>query len=1249
MRKRPRLSRLQLEIWLATGVAVLAGFLAVQVDHYRSSRQDIVEAVLIEAHTLRAVLAATKEVYSQLFLASDQPITDQTVSLLPIHAMARMTDEMRARDASQLRIKIASVESPNPGNRPDAVESEALAYFAANADADELLTPFEAPDGRHFYYYTQPIRTQSYCLACHGGPADRAESEPGQLSPASGYTEGSIRGITSIRLAVDDLEARANAFFLTSLRDHALVFLILFVVGGALLQHFVIGRLRRIQAGTAALERGDYAARIPAPGHDELAELARSFNRMADAIALRDQQLRDAQASAQLGFWSLDADSRSGHWSAEVYRIMGLDPTTPATQEALRPLIRPQDADHLYTSLDDSVASAREKDIDYRIRRPSGEERWVHCRARPITDREGRVLRLEGYLQDITERKAAERRLAESEEQLRAALESIREAFIITDAASDRITTWNPAAEQIFGYRAEQAIGQRLDALLAPEHYQESAGHGIAHFARTGKGPAVGTTLELEARHKDGSLVPIELSLSAMQLGERWMGLGVARDISERKRAEHALRAREQTLSSIFRAAPIGIGLMRQRVFEEVNATFCTMVGYSREELLGQSARLVYPSDCELDHVDQTTWAQIERTGTWCLDTHLQRKTGDHIDVLVSATPIDKDEPTAGTTFTALDMTEERRAKQALEAERAFLQNVIDGIDDPIMVIGTDYRILRMNRVASQTAAAAQLGPTALTCHQISHGSEQPCSGEDHPCPLLEVLATGRPCKVIHNHCGRNGEPRTFEVVATPLRDEDHALIGIIESSRDITEQLALMEELREKDLSYAHLVQHDALTGLPNRLLFADRLSQGIRRAHRRGTKLAVLFVDLDRFKHINDSFDHNYGDEVLRAVAERLRTLFREDDTVARMGGDEFAVILTEIKRDSDAALVARKILGLFAEAFQVRGHGLFLGACIGLSLYPEHGTSVDELVRNADAAMHRAKEDGRNTYQYYAQELTSKAFERVLLEASLHQAVLRNELVLHYQPQLDLATGAVRGVEALVRWQHPEMGLVSPARFIPLAEESGTILGIGEWVLREATRQMRQWQETAVVPTTALMSVNLSVKQFDQEDMVEMVHIALEDSGLDSESLELEITESIMMQAPKLSAKRLARLRKLGVRIAVDDFGTGYSSLGYLRSLPLTKLKIDQSFVADLPADQNDTAIARAVIGLAHSLSLEVLAEGIETKEQLDFLVREGCRIGQGYLFSRPLDAETLEQYLRAHRESEWASSADEASRA
>ncbi|NEX21903.1 EAL domain-containing protein [Thiorhodococcus mannitoliphagus] len=1249
MHQRLRMSRLQLKIWLGTAIAVLIGFIAVQIDHYRASREGIIQTALIEARTLHAVLTATRKVYSQLFLDSKLPLTEQTIDLLPVHALAHIAAEMRAQEPSQLTIKIASLESRNPDNHPDAVESADIAYFAEHPDATERLTPFTAPDGARFYYYSLPIRTESYCLECHGDPKDVPDAVRGPLQPASGYVEGSIRGVSSIRLPMDDIEAHANAYFLKSLRDHVLVFLTLFVVGGALLQHFVIGKVRRIQAGATALEQGHYDARLPVQGDDELADLAKAFNRMADSIALRDKRLRDAQASAHLGFWTLDAQSAKGEWSEEAYRILDLDPSTPAGPETLKQCLNPKDAQMVLDSLQDSMEHGHPHDIDYRILRPSGEERWVHCRARPIKDRNGQVRHLEGYVQDITARKTVERRLAESEEQLRVALESIRDAFIITDAASDRIMAWNPAAERIFGYSAKEAIGRSVHPLLAPAHYHTSARRQLEHFARTGQGPVVGETLELEGLRKDGSTVPVELSLSAMQLGERWLAIGLARDISERKRAEQALSEREQRLSSIFRAAPIGIGLLQARIFKEVNATFCAMVGFTREELLEQSARIVYPSDLEFARVGREKYEQVKRTGTGNVETRLRRKNGEIIHVLLSSTLIDKENPAEGTTFTVMDITKQRLANQALEGERAFLQHVIDGIDDPILVIASDYRVLRMNRVARQSIIDAEFDASCLKCHRISHHSEQPCSGDDHPCPLREVLDTGNPCKLIHNHRGRNGEPRTFEIAASPLRGEHNEIIGIIESSRDITDQLALMEQLREKDLSYAHLVQHDPLTGLPNRLLFADRLSQGIRRAHRRDNKLAVLFIDLDRFKHINDSFDHNYGDEVLRAVSTRLKTIFREDDTVARMGGDEFAVILTEIKDDSDAALVARKVLNLFGDHFEIQDHSIFLGASIGLSIYPEHGTNVDELVRNADAAMHRAKEEGRNTYQYYAQELTSKAFERVRLEASLHQAILREELILHYQPQLDLKTGSLCGVEALVRWQHPEMGLVSPARFIPLAEESGLILEIGEWVLREATRQMKAWQDTGVMAKGALMSVNLSVKQFDQEDMIEQIHAALEDSGLDSACLELEITESIMLQAPELAAKRLSRLRDLGIRIAVDDFGTGYSSLGYLRSLPLTKLKIDQSFVADLPSDPNDVAIAKAVIGLARSLSLEVLAEGIETQAQLDFLVREGCQSGQGYLFSRPLDAAAIEHYLRQYKASDWAPRTDETLRA
>jgi diguanylate cyclase (GGDEF)-like protein len=441
------------------------------------------------------------------------------------------------------------------------------------------------------------------------------------------------------------------------------------------------------------------------------------------------------------------------------------------------------------------------------------------------------------------------------------------------------------------------------------------------------------------------------------------------------------------------------------------------------------------------------------------------------------------------------------------------------------------------------------------------------------------------------------------------------------------------MEELRESQLSYAHLAQHDALTSLPNRILFSDRLKQAIQTAHRHRQKLAVLFIDLDGFKLINDSYGHSFGDEVLKCVALRIQCLMREDDTIARMGGDEFTVVLNNISRSEDAALVTQKILDGVRHPYHLQGRTVFLSASIGVSIYPEHASNLDDLVRKADTAMYRAKELGRNTFRYYSGGMTSKVFERMTLETQLREALEQGQFELHYQPQLSILTGRVTGIEALVRWQHPQKGLVSPIKFIPLAEESGLIIPIGEWILEAACRQMKTWLDEKRLLEDAVVCVNISARQFDQQNLITVVQERLNDSGLSASNLELEITESTMLRSAEFTGQVLSQLRNLGVKVAIDDFGTGYSSLSHLKRLPFTKLKIDKSFVSDIPADTNDVAIAQAIIRMGKSLSLDVLAEGIETERQLSFLAKETCDSGQGFFFSKPLSAPDLEQYLDA----------------
>jgi diguanylate cyclase (GGDEF)-like protein len=446
-----------------------------------------------------------------------------------------------------------------------------------------------------------------------------------------------------------------------------------------------------------------------------------------------------------------------------------------------------------------------------------------------------------------------------------------------------------------------------------------------------------------------------------------------------------------------------------------------------------------------------------------------------------------------------------------------------------------------------------------------------------------------------------------------------------------------LLEDEREASelatVEMEHLAYHDALTGLPNRPLFMDRLIMALAQASRSNQQVAVFFLDLDRFKDINDSLGHSTGDGLLKAVAERVRRCVREGDTVARFGGDEFTLLIPKVDQVEDAAKIAQKILETLKIPFAINERELFVTTSVGISIYPIDGTDPETLVRNADSAMYRAKDQGRDNYQLYAPAMNARALERLALENMLRKALSHRELVLFYQPVAHMKTKNIVGVEALIRWNHPERGMVSPAHFISVAESSGLIIPIGDWVLRTACKQAKLWQKK--IDSELTVAVNLSARQFQQPNLVEQISEVLEETGLGAKYLELEITESNAMQNAENTIYTLRELKALGVRIAMDDFGTGYSSLNYLKRFPIDTLKLDQSFVRDITTDPSDAAIATAVIAMAHSLNLKVIGEGVEKEEQFAWLLKQNCDYIQGYLFSPPLAVENLEAYMAARK--------------
>lgn len=479
----------------------------------------------------------------------------------------------------------------------------------------------------------------------------------------------------------------------------------------------------------------------------------------------------------------------------------------------------------------------------------------------------------------------------------------------------------------------------------------------------------------------------------------------------------------------------------------------------------------------------------------------------------------------------------------------------------------------------------------------------------------------------------KDGSLHTYLMVKFPLRNKDEKIFGVCTIGTDISERKLAENALREQQSRLNYMAFHDSLTSLPNRSLFYDRINHGLARARRSNCKIALMLLDIDRFKIVNDSLGHDAGDILLKAIAMRLNEGVRDMDTVARLGGDEFVVVLEGIHDIEDVVFVANKLLATLSRPLEISGHDISTTVSIGVSIFPDDGTDTDELLKNADIAMYKAKEAGKNNCQFYTKGMNATAVNYLLLENDLRRAIDQNQLALYYQPQIDLKTGDMTGVEALVRWQHPDRGLVSPAHFIPLAEETGLIVPIGEWVLREACRQNKFWLDAG--RNVGKVAVNLSPRQFRQKNFPGKVENILKETGLEAKYLELEITESCAMEHAGETINQLNQLNQMGAFLAIDDFGTGYSSLAYLQRFPIHKLKIDRSFIHDIHDDANDAAIAKTIIGLAHNMQLRVVAEGVENEGQAEWLRNKGCDQAQGFLYAKPMTAKQLDSHFHNGR--------------
>lgn len=787
---------------------------------------------------------------------------------------------------------------------------------------------------------------------------------------------------------------------------------------------------------------------------------------------------------------------------------------------------------------------------------------------------------------------------------------------------------WVTRLSDALGRLNREAIGVILLDLSLPD------GQGLEVFDQVLQAAPHALILVLSAAGDD------ETARQAVQRGAHdtlakghvdahWLprALGYAID---RKAGQDALRTSEARFRAMSDASPLGIFVSdTQGHCVYTNAAYHKISGRSFAQTLGSNWSVaIHPQDRQRVLAE---WGAAARGQTpFQSEVRFLREDGSVVWARLNAAAMHDGRAPHADVQTVEDITVRksaelvlRTAEEALFEEKERAQVTLNSIGDAVMTTDLLGNVTYLNLVAEAMTGWSRedaLGRPLSEVFRIIDGTTRQTAANPGQRAIEEDRTVGlvADCVLVR----RDGFESAIEDSAAPIHNRDGRVAGAVIVFHDASQSRAMT-------LKMAHLAQHDFLTGLPNRVLLTERLTQAVGLAHRHRKQVGLLFLDLDHFKYINDSLGHGVGDQLLQAVAGRLARCVRATDTICRLGGDEFVILLADIEQPQDAAQVAEKLLAAVVVPHLIGGHELHVTLSIGISVYPGDGIDVDTMLRNADAAMYYAKACGRNTYQCFRTEMNTRADRRRLVEGSLRRALQQDEFVLHYQPQIDLVSGAMTGAEALIRWRNPDLGLVYPGEFIPIAEECGLIVPIGRWVLRQACRQVQAWLDAglSVVP----VAVNISAVEFRHRDFLDGLTMILRETGLASRYLELELTESVLMHDVESSTAVLGALKAMGVGLAIDDFGTGYSSLSYLKRFPIGTLKIDQSFVRDIATDADDAAIVSAVIGVGRSLKQRVIAEGVETHAQLAFLRMQRCDEGQGFQFSHPLSAEDFAHLL------------------
>ena len=803
---------------------------------------------------------------------------------------------------------------------------------------------------------------------------------------------------------------------------------------------------------------------------------------------------------------------------------------------------------------------------------------------------------------------------------------SERRYRVVTDSASDAIITVdahhqmvfvNRTAEKIFGYTADELLGKPLK-MLVPAKLHKNFASRLQRSVDRGRRGLGRRTLEVTALHRDGHDVLVEVSFGEYSSDHEAMITAVVRDVTERKRAEEAMR-RSEEYRNLFTLANDAIIIFEPHtgLIRDVNAYACKMYGYSREEFIGKTLKNI---SAQLEKGKKHIANLLATRSVESFETTHYRSDGSIMHLLINSSIIEFNGKPAVLSINR-DVTERIRADAALRDSEYKMRTLVENMGEGLLHLDAGDRIVFTNR---------------RFCEMTGY-AESELIGQNATRLLLDENGT----KIVDkaNIRRKKGSSDNYElqlrtaqgksiwslVGAVPMHDDTGKIVGSMCVHTDITERKRAEEQL-------IHNALHDSLTGLPNRSLFLEHLRRCLGHSPRRRKTFAVIFLDFDGFKLINDSLGHMEGDRLLKLISLRLGSLLRGDDIVARLGGDEFTILLDDLTTAEDAYFVVERIKELFREPFTLGTREIFITASIGVALRDPKYKIPEEMLRDADIAMYRAKSQGKGLHETFNSDMHHEVSTRLRLETELRRALERDEFLVYYQPIIHIVTGEVLGFESLVRWRHPKRGIILPGEFIPAAEQTGLIVALGEWVLRESCRQLKSWHEQFPGNSELSISVNLSCKQFMQPDLVARIAKTLESTGLEPRFLKLEITESHVMENSDVAITIMNSLRELGVQLSIDDFGTGYSSLSYLQRLPINYLKIDRSFISLMDSNYENGEIVRAIIMLARNLKMQVIAEGIETEKQSQQLIDLNCTLGQGYYYSRPVDAATASDILR-----------------